>query len=134
VIYPYQPGIFKLFIDQNITNTLWFGLEKYGNLSGTGDNHSSINNYKLEQNFPNPFNGYTIFKYVLPKESVVSFIIYDILGRRIKTLQNQKMPAGTFNVSWDGKDENGKDVVSGIYIANFAAENFINTKKMMMLK
>ena len=134
VIYPYQPGIFNLFIDQNITNTLWFGLEKYGNLSGIGDNHPSIINYKLEQNHPNPFNGYTTFKYVLPKESAVSFIIYDILGRRIKTLQNQKMHAGTFNVSWDGKDEYGKDVVSGIYFANFAADNFINTKKMIMLK
>jgi len=139
-IYPFQPGVFNLIIDQNITKTLWFGIEKYGNLSGNRDNSTSIINYKLEQNYPNPFNGYTTFKYVLPKESTVSFIIYDILGRRIKTLQNQKMTAGTFNVSWDGRDDNGKEVVSGIYFYSFKAnsydgiQDFISTKKIVLMK
>jgi hypothetical protein len=134
VLYPSQPGIFNLFIDQNNSKTLWFGIERFSNISDTRDRHSTLMNYDLEQNYPNPFNGYTTFKYVLPKESSVSFIIYDILGRRVKTLQNQKLSAGTFNISWDGKDENGKEVVSGIYFANFVSDNFISTKKMIMLK
>jgi len=46
-------------------------------------------------------------------------LFYEFLGRRIKTLQNQKMTAGTFNVSWDGRDDNGKEVVSGIYFYSF---------------
>ncbi len=134
VIFPNQPGIFSLFIDQNITKTLWYGLETFDVYSDAKENQSTKISYKLEQNYPNPFNGYTTFKYELPKASNVSFIIYDILGKKVKSLQNQKLPAGTYNISWNGKDESGKDVVSGIYFAKFTADNFINTKKMIMLK
>jgi hypothetical protein len=134
VLYPSQPGIFSLFIDQNISKTLWFGIERFSKFSEAQDNQATIMNYDLEQNYPNPFNGHTTFKYVLPKESTVSFVIYDILGRRIKFLLNQKIASGTYNISWDGKNENGKEVVSGIYFANFVSDNFISTKKMIMLK
>jgi len=134
VVYPYQPNGFNLLLDQNISKTLWFGIESFGNVTDNKDNHSALMNFNLGQNYPNPFNGYTTFKYVLPKESAVLFVIYDILGRRIKSLLNQKIASGTYNISWDGKDENGKEVVSGIYFANFVSDNFISTKKMIMLK
>jgi photosystem II stability/assembly factor-like uncharacterized protein len=90
--------------------------------------------FNLKQNYPNPLNPVTIIKYILPKVSDVELIIYNPLGQRIRTLVNQHQPAGIFEVQWDGRDEDGAPVVSGVYIYVLKAGAFSRARKMVLLR
>jgi hypothetical protein len=72
--------------------------------------------FDLGQNYPNPFNPATVINYQLPDLSRVILTIYNILGQKVKTLVNQKQSPGSYTVEWDGKDEAGKVVSSGVYL------------------
>ncbi len=90
---------------------------------------------KLEaSNYPNPFNPVTTIAYSLPEESQISILIYNIKGQKVKTLATGTQPAGDYNVTWDGKDESGKDVTSGIYFYKLRTDNKELTRKMLLLK
>ncbi|MGB8656284.1 MAG: FlgD immunoglobulin-like domain containing protein [Candidatus Zixiibacteriota bacterium] len=90
--------------------------------------------FQLLQNHPNPFNGQTVIKFDLLKPSEVTLVIYNTLGERVKTLAKGHFGAGTRSVSWDGKDENGKDLASGIYFYALKAGEVTQTKRMVLLK
>ncbi|MFC1724285.1 LamG-like jellyroll fold domain-containing protein [candidate division KSB1 bacterium] len=90
--------------------------------------------FALKQNYPNPFNPETTIKYELPKTSDVSLKIYNILGQEVKTLINQRKPAGYHTIIWDGRNKNGIKVSSGIYICRIKAGHFVSVKKMVMIK
>ena len=91
--------------------------------------------YALYQNYPNPFNPSTTIKYDLPKETRVKLEIYDILGQRIKTLiNNEQQTAGFYQLQWNGKNDFGVPVATGVYFYRIKADNFIKTKKMILLK
>ena len=90
--------------------------------------------YKLFQNYPNPFNPNTTIEYYLPKISDVRLDIYNILGQKIKTLVNQKKVSGKYSVMWDGKAYNGINVPSGIYFYRLQTSEFVETKKILLLK
>jgi hypothetical protein len=90
---------------------------------------------KLEaSNYPNPFNPVTNIAYRLPEDSQISISIYNIKGQKVKTLVTGTQPAGSYNVTWDGKDESGKDVTSGIYFYKLRTQNNEITRKMLLLK
>lgn len=91
--------------------------------------------YQLLQNYPNPFNPTTTISFVLPLAKKVTLRVYDMLGKEVVTLvNNQEYTKGTHNLSWNGKDKNGKTVASGAYIAKMSAGNVEKNVKMMMLK
>ncbi len=90
--------------------------------------------YRLEQNYPNPFNPSTAIEYYLPSNSEVKIEIYNILGTKIASLINGKQSAGNHTVTWNGQDENGNPVASGIYFYKLSTPNFSETKKMMLMK
>lgn len=90
--------------------------------------------FTLYQNYPNPFNPATVIKYSLPKNSYVNLKIYDMLGREIKTLISKEHQAGTYSVEWNGDDNFGNKVSSGIYLYKIMADNFVATKKMLLIK
>lgn len=90
--------------------------------------------YNLSQNYPNPFNPSTKFSYSLKDNVNVKITIYDILGRVIRTLVNEYQDAGYKSVIWDGTNNNGINVSTGLYIYKMEAGSFINTKKMMFIK
>jgi hypothetical protein len=90
--------------------------------------------FSLQQNYPNPFNSETVIEYFLSKQSSVKITIYNILGQRVKTLLDQKETAGYKKVIWDGKNEKGRAVSSGIYFYRMETEKFAQTKKMLLLK
>ena len=92
------------------------------------------NGFYLEQNYPNPFNPETHISYQLSDVSNVTLIIYDLLGREIKNLVSKEQPYGYYTVSWDGKDNAGKIVPSGIYLYTLKTVNFVQSKKMIMMK
>ena len=88
----------------------------------------------LQQNFPNPFNPFTTLQYNLPENSMVNVTIYDMLGRQVKTLVNQDQVAGYKSVVWDATNDYGKPVSAGIYLYQIHVDNYIQTKKMVLLK
>ena len=97
------------------------------------DDPSRIN-YSIHQNYPNPFNPITKLHYSIPEKSLVSIAIYDILGNQVKTLINQTQDAGYKSVIWDATNDYGKPVSAGIYLYQIQADEYISTKKMVLLK
>jgi hypothetical protein len=85
--------------------------------------------FALEQNYPNPFNPTTMIRYELPVASTVSLKVYDVLGREVATLVNERQEAGAYSVAF-----NANALSSGIYFYRLQAGNFISTKKMMLVK
>ena len=77
--------------------------------------------YTLSQNYPNPFNGTTVIEYTLPIASNVTLIIFDINGREVATLFDNRQDAGTYNVIWNGVDQHGRSLASGIYFYQITA-------------
>jgi hypothetical protein len=90
--------------------------------------------FSLSQNYPNPFNPKTVIRFGLPKDSWVNLDIYNVLGQRVKTLVDERLNAGMKEVEWDGKDDKGFEVSSGIYFYKIKAGDFSDIKKMVMLK
>ncbi|MCI0693406.1 carboxypeptidase regulatory-like domain-containing protein [candidate division KSB1 bacterium] len=90
--------------------------------------------YDLAQNFPNPFNPETSIKYQVPVRTNVSLRVYNALGQEVRTLVNTLQDAGVYNALWDGKDNNGRQLVTGIYLVRLEAGDFVMTRKMAMVK
>jgi hypothetical protein len=90
--------------------------------------------YKLYNAYPNPFNPTTTLHYELPKEVLVSFNIYDLMGHNIKSLINIKQPEGYHSIGWDGKNNLGEGVSAGMYIYIIQAGDFRQVRKMVLLK
>jgi len=86
-------------------------------------------NFAVKQNYPNPFNPTTVIQYAVPKESEVSLVIYDILGKEVVTLVNGRKSAGRYSVNF-----NALNLPSGIYFYRLQAGDFSETKKMALLK
>jgi len=90
--------------------------------------------FALHQNYPNPFNPITTLRYDLPEQATVNIIIYDMLGREIKTLVNTTQNAGFKSVIWNATNDYGKPVSAGVYLYKIQAGEFVQTKKMVLLK
>ena len=93
-----------------------------------------LDSYSLLQNYPNPFNPITTLRYDLPENSFVNITIYDMLGRKVKTLINETQDAGYRSIIWDATDNNGEPVSAGIYLYQIQADEYFQTKKMVLLK
>ncbi|MFQ5582972.1 MAG: FlgD immunoglobulin-like domain containing protein [Calditrichia bacterium] len=102
----------------------------------TGIANSAVltQSFHLYQNYPNPFNPVTVISYQLTGSSDVELTIYDILGQPVKNLVKGKQPAGYYDAEWNGKDNAGKDVSSGIYIYRIKAGKYTATRKMILLR
>ncbi len=90
--------------------------------------------YKLYNNYPNPFNPNTTIKFSIPKISNVKIIIYNILGQSIKTLVNEVKAPGVYSVEWNGTNENSINVTSGIYFYRLESNEFAAINKMILLR
>lgn len=86
------------------------------------------------QNYPNPFNPATSIQYVLPKSSKVLLKIYNMVGQEIRTLIDEFQTAGMKSVTWDGIDDTGNAVRSGLYIYRFEACDMMQNRKMLLLQ
>jgi len=90
--------------------------------------------FALHQNYPNPFNPITTIEYDLPRESYVSLIVFDLLGRQVKQLVNGRVVSGYHQVIWNSTDDYGQPLGSGMYFYRIQAGEFIQTRKMVLLK
>ncbi len=109
------PGVVEVEIDTIVT--------------GVNENVYQPTKFKLEQNYPNPFNPSTNLSFVIGHLSLVTLKIYDILGREVATLINEKKTAGVYKISFDASN-----LASGIYFYQLKAGSYIQTKKMVLLK
>jgi hypothetical protein len=98
-------------------------------ITDVGDDELLVNEFKLFNNYPNPFNPSTTIKFNVPSISEVTIRIYDVLGNEIETLVNQEKTAGTYEVEF-----NSEGISSGIYLYRITAGDFTQTKKMILLK
>ncbi|MDW7680060.1 MAG: PQQ-binding-like beta-propeller repeat protein [bacterium] len=90
--------------------------------------------YHLYHNYPNPFNPVTTIKYQLPKESYVVLKIFNQAGQLVRELLNKNQSPGIYEIQWNGKNDNGQSVVSGVYLYNLKTDNFEQTRKMVLLR
>ena len=91
--------------------------------------------FALSQNYPNPFNPVTKIEYQLPKQARVSLIVYNILGQEvIRLVDNEDKNAGYFQIEWKGRNEQGASVSSGAYIYRLKTEEFVSSKKMLLIR
>jgi YVTN family beta-propeller protein len=88
----------------------------------------------LEQNVPNPFNPATTIKYSIAQDTDVSLVVYDVSGRRVRTLVDSHQRADVYKMAWDGLNDQGARVASGVYFYKLAAGKYVQTRKMMLLK
>ncbi len=98
------------------------------------ENPNVPTNYSLSQNYPNPFNPATLIKFSIPKDEFVTIKVFNIIGQQIITLFSDNMKAGTYSLSWNGLDQNGRQVSSGSYIYRMTAGEFTQSKKMIYMK
>jgi len=122
------------FTDANNGTTVGYGGTILRTTNGGGTFVNQISSeiperYSLYQNYPNPFNPTTNIKFNIPKSSYVKLTIYDILGKEITTLVNEKLNVGSYEVGW-----NGSGYPSGVYYYKLITEEFADTKKMVLLK
>lgn len=90
--------------------------------------------FALEQNYPNPFNPSTTIRYQLPMATNVQLVIINSIGQIIRTLADGKTPAGSHSILWDGRDDNGEMVSSGLYFYRLKAGDFTQTRKMILMQ
>ncbi len=90
--------------------------------------------FHLFQNFPNPFNPSTNIRFALPEASHVLLSVFNIVGENVRTIIDNKYAAGDYSVRWDGKDNNGNSVSSGLYLYQLKVNNFTLVKRMSLLK
>lgn len=98
------------------------------------DNQITPEDYQLYDAFPNPFNPITTITYFLPEISSVRLTIYDLRGYRVKELVNDIKYSGKNLVQWNATNDRGIPVSAGVYLYKIQTENFVDTKKMILLK
>ncbi|HRI46168.1 MAG TPA: lamin tail domain-containing protein [Ignavibacteriaceae bacterium] len=113
--------------DWQLANTITRG--ETNNPSSVGDDNINISNFELSQNYPNPFNPSTLISFTIPEQSHVKLAIFDVLGNEVKTLMNGYKKAGNYVVEF-----NAGGLSSGVYFYTLTAGNFVETKKLNLLK
>jgi hypothetical protein len=102
---------------------------------GTTDiNDVTPSHFELKGNYPNPFNPETIMEFTLPQQTPVTLKVYNILGQVVNTVVDEVLPAGNHAVKWDGTNDMGKEVASGVYFYRIKAGDFESTQKMTLLR
>ena len=94
-----------------------------------GDEHVKLERFKLNQNYPNPFNPSTTIEFDLPKSSEVSLKVYNILGEEVATLLSGSLLSGSHSVEWDASN-----LASGVYLYRLQAGDYVETRKMVVMK
>ena len=90
--------------------------------------------FALKQNWPNPFMGTTMLHFDIPKDVDVKLEVFDVQGRLVKALINQPLPAGRYDIGWDGNDHQGHRVASGVYFYRIQAGQWNETKRMVIVR
>lgn len=125
-VFTYSFGSYKMEVRNS---------DDFGHTVGINEDYKATpHTYRLAQNFPNPFNPETRIYFEIPGTQNVKIFIYNVLGQKVRSLVNDSFQAGNHIVNWDGRNDSGLRMPSGVYFYRIKAGNFVATKKMMMLK
>ncbi len=121
------------------TGATFYPQYSFGNLTvgdvGVDDNNPAIPaSYSLSQNYPNPFNPATVINYSIERKGNVEISVFNILGQKVVTLLNGEVEAGQHSIVWNGTDQNGGEAASGIYFYKMVTENYVDTRKMVLMR
>ena len=146
---PVQPAVYTVFINSGETHRYYAlafkdGMEvtsdtvrvSFGN-TGMQDGRplaAAPGEFRLHPNYPNPFNGRTRLSFDLTRPTRITLDVLDVRGRRIRGLADGVSPAGTHETAWDGTDEAGNPVPSGVYVCRFATDAASIFQKMLLLR
>ena len=111
-----------------------FELDSIRSVSDMEDFANVINSFKLLSNHPNPFNPTTNISYELAQPGDVEIIIFDVMGKRIKTLISERQVAGSYQSQWNGESDLGVKVAGGMYFYQLSFNGSAQTKKMLLVK
>lgn len=106
----------------------------YGTPAGIDDEVNNPNEFALRQNYPNPFNPQTSIEFNLPRDSRAKLSVINILGQKVRTLVDNLLPAGSHTVIWDGLDDKGEDMPSGVYFYTFTADGSFCSRRMLLIR
>ena len=112
-------------------SSVWHFITGSTNILG---NNEIPKEFMLYNNYPNPFNPTTKIKFDIPKSSFVKLVVYNSLGKEVATLVNEKLSAGSYEVDWPAPSGNGLDYPSGLYFYKLFADDYVNVKKMILVK
>jgi hypothetical protein len=98
------------------------------------ESQANIGGFSLSQNYPNPFNPETAISFSLPEKASVSLVVYNVFGQKVRGLVSAILPAGSYKVTWDGTDDRGNKLASGLYFCRLSAGANISTSKMILMK
>lgn len=124
---PYFNGYLDDICILNYTTLIPTGVEKQ-------DRFEMPVNYQLSQNYPNPFNPVTEIRFAIPKSQNIELVVYDLRGQKVKTLINTNVNAGYHTVQWNGTNDNGSSVASGVYLYTLKTNKINKVKKMVLMK
>ena len=138
-----HPSVLIVFELESNNDGNWAGGWNIDDVLITGDYVSGIADgivektpvtFSLLDNYPNPFNPKTTISYRLAAGEFVRLTVYDVLGREVKTLVSERKPAGSYRVIWNGRDESGSAVPSGVYFYSLEAGGYKAVKKLLLVK
>ena len=134
-----EPDEYVWFDQQDVANGVdtvveaaleWIDSE---NVTGVEEN-LIVDTFQLNQNYPNPFNPSTTITYVLKNESDVTLKVYNVLGQAVRTLVSERQTTGLKSLVWNGNNDGGNSVSGGVYIYRIEADDFVQSKKMVLIK
>ena len=106
-----------------------------GTTVGVDENTSQLpDEFELAQNYPNPFNPETSIRFRVPQKTHLTLTIFNILGQKIRTLLDRQIDGGSHTIRWNGKDDKGLPVSSGIYLYRIETESFSQVRKMSLIR
>ena len=134
----------KLAVDHD--NVLWMvgrsriervdlaGIGKYAGPTSVDEEETLPEGLAILGNYPNPFNPSTTIEFILPETGFVDLVIYNIAGQKVRTLLSGQMIPGVHDIVWNGRDESGRAVSSGVYITHLKTRDKVTAKQMMLLR
>ena len=132
----------EVFIEQETSlGEYWINLSR--NIDVNGDPNTAItesystslpDNFSLHQNYPNPFNSSTTIRFSLPTPESISLSIFNLTGQKVASLVSGSREAGEYTIYWDGKDDDGNELASGIYVYRLKSSTYDETKKLLLLR
>jgi hypothetical protein len=131
-----QDGVIKLkvFEPAEVINDIVITINDLLNQTSITEDHGSEYYFQLFQNYPNPFNPVTTFSYEIDIGQNITITIFDIAGQVVYTLVNGYMPAGRYEIKWNGTNSGGKLLSSGIYFYSLQGKDFKKIKKLTIIR
>ena len=135
-------GVYSLYdgLEENENTYISYGDGGFTTLTiNTGVYMSAHNEvvpgtFALHQNYPNPFNPVTSIGFELPERTDISLVVYDLLGKKVKTLVNQNLGIGSYQIKWNGLSDRGEMLPSGMYFYELNSSDFRSVKKLILVK